>query len=174
MPFTHRKWFVMYTSPGCTGVVAPASAAHESEPAPVPARCAGIELVALPSAVSRARHWAADQLAGAEPPPAANAIDDAVLVVSELVTNAIRALGPGPDLDRVASDSSHILLLITRLRGTIRIEVHDSVRGSLPPPRHDDLYAESGRGRTVIESLSIRRGLRPAPHGKIVWCELAG
>jgi anti-sigma regulatory factor (Ser/Thr protein kinase) len=177
----------MYTSPGGTVVVAsPLELAPTLELAPRPrpapplvaappsARCAGIELSALPSAVRSARHWTADQLAQAKPPPACAAIDDAVLLVSELVTNAIRALGPGSDLDRIPGDGALILLLVTRLRGTIRIEVHDSVRGSLPAAQQDGSDAESGRGLTVIETLSARWGWQPAPHGKIVWCELVG
>ena len=177
----------MYTSPGDTAVAAsPLELASPPElpppcaPAPplvlaaASARCAGIELAALPSAVRSARRWTADQLARAKPPPAAAAIDDAALLVSELVTNAIRALGPSSDLDRIPGDSALILLLVTRLRGTIRIEVHDSVRGSLPASQQEGPYAESGRGRTVIETLSSRWGWQPAPHGKIVWCELPG
>ena len=53
-----------------------------------------LELAVVPSAVRIARHWTADQLAAAGPSGEAadeDLIDTAVLVVSELVTNAIQA-----------------------------------------------------------------------------------
>ncbi|HVB41628.1 MAG TPA: ATP-binding protein [Streptosporangiaceae bacterium] len=51
-----------------------------------------LELAIVPSAVRIARHWAADQLAQARPRYSAELVDAAVLVVSELVTNAITAV----------------------------------------------------------------------------------
>jgi hypothetical protein len=60
-----------------------------------------LELAVAPSAVRIARHWTADQLArgsraGELEPLDPDVADSVVLVVSELVTNAIRAVRAGP------------------------------------------------------------------------------
>lgn len=131
-----------------------------------------IELAAMPSSVAHARHWTADRLAHSEPTHAADLIDAAVLLVSELVTNAVQAVGqamsPASHLDR-----ARISLLITRIRQSVRIEVHDSACGPLPTPATRTEDDEDGRGLMVIATLSDRWGWRPAPCGKMVWCELS-
>ncbi|MFG2572527.1 ATP-binding protein [Streptomyces sp. NPDC048481] len=89
--------------------------------------------------------------------------DIAALLVSELVTNALRhATGPiGVRLVRQA-----------RLRDVLLVEVSDP----LPDPprervaRPDD---ESGRGLQLVASAARRWGTRPGSAGKTVWFELA-
>ncbi len=84
--------------------------------------------------------------------------EDIVLVVSELVTNAILHGGAAEQL---------------RLRRTSRqvvIEVFDH-GARMPHPRAADLKAESGRGLHLVARLADRWGARPAPGGKAVWCE---
>jgi len=81
----------MYSSRGSTDVAA----------RPPQARCSRLEIALAPAAVRIARHWAADQLGRTIPPPSEDLVDSAVLVISELVTNAIvavRAAGIGPAL----------------------------------------------------------------------------
>jgi anti-sigma regulatory factor (Ser/Thr protein kinase) len=84
--------------------------------------------------------------------------EDIVLVVSELVTNAILHGGAAEQL---------------RLRRTAQrvvIEVFD--RGPrMPHPRAADLKAESGRGLHLVARLADRWGARPVRGGKAVWCE---
>ncbi|MDX3578991.1 MULTISPECIES: ATP-binding protein [unclassified Streptomyces] len=88
--------------------------------------------------------------------------DLAALLVSELVTNALRhATGPiGVRLVRPAG-----------LKGVLLVEVSDP----LPDPpreriaRPDD---ESGRGLQLVASSSRRWGTRPGDTGKTVWFEL--
>ncbi|MDX3115715.1 MULTISPECIES: ATP-binding protein [Streptomyces] len=89
--------------------------------------------------------------------------DIAALLVSELVTNALRhATGPiGVRLVRPA-----------HLEGVLLVEVSDP----LPDPprervaRPDD---ESGRGLQLVASSARRWGTRPGGVGKTVWFELA-
>ncbi|MFH8800130.1 ATP-binding protein [Streptomyces sp. NPDC017936] len=89
--------------------------------------------------------------------------DLAALLVSELVTNALRhATGPiGVRLVRPA-----------RLEGVLLVEVSDP----LPDPpreraaRPDD---EGGRGLQLVASSARRWGTRPGGTGKTVWFELA-
>lgn len=84
--------------------------------------------------------------------------EDIVLVVSELVTNAILHGGAAEQL---------------RLRRTARrvvIEVFDNGQ-RMPHPRAADLKAESGRGLHLVARLADRWGARPVRGGKAVWCE---
>jgi anti-sigma regulatory factor (Ser/Thr protein kinase) len=132
-------------------------------------RSSRIELTAAPAAVSCARRWITGQLACTHP---ADLVDSAVLLVSELVTNAVRASAAAA-LASGCLTPRRIELAVARTRDTLRIEVADSARGALPvpsgPAADDD---ESGRGLQVVTALSRRWGCRPAPRGKAVWCEL--
>lgn len=86
--------------------------------------------------------------------------DDATLVVSELVSNAIEHAGSGCQLS------------IARVDEGVRIEVHDSGSGT-PEPRPVSVTAEDGRGLLIIAALSAAWGIDDAAHGKTVWVELA-
>ncbi|MFI0357521.1 ATP-binding protein [Actinomadura sp. 9N407] len=88
--------------------------------------------------------------------------DDAEILVSELVTNAVRhALTSGIPLR----------LLILRVDERLRIEVHDPspVRPSL---RRVDLMDETGRGWFLVAAIAERHGIDRTDSGKSVWCEL--
>jgi PAS domain S-box-containing protein len=79
------------------------------------------------------------------------------LVVSELVTNAIRhAVGP-------------IRLRLIRERSLI-CEVFDS-GDTAPHLRHPRTTDEGGRGLLLVSQFAQRWGTRFAPEGKIIWAE---
>ncbi|MFD5977298.1 ATP-binding protein [Streptomyces bacillaris] len=84
----------------------------------------------------------------------------AVLLVSELVGNAVRHTGA-----RVFG------LRMVRRRGWIRIEVRDPSRGlpCLMPVREMDI---SGRGLFLVDKLSDRWGVDLLPRGKTTWFEM--
>ncbi|MFD6416391.1 ATP-binding protein [Streptomyces sp. NPDC060194] len=84
----------------------------------------------------------------------------AVLLVSELVGNAVRHTGA-----RVFG------LRMLRRRGWIRIEVRDPSRGlpCLMPVRDLDV---SGRGLMLVDKLSDRWGVDLLPRGKTTWFEM--
>jgi anti-sigma regulatory factor (Ser/Thr protein kinase) len=86
--------------------------------------------------------------------------EDAVLLVSELVGNAVRHTGA-----RVFG------LRMRRRRGWIRIEVRDPSRGlpCLMPVQEMDL---SGRGLFLVDKLSDRWGVDLLPRGKTTWFEM--
>lgn len=85
--------------------------------------------------------------------------DDAALIVSELVCNAVRHAGT--DIG---------LTLMSRRRG-LRVEVSD---GSTRPirPRIATTADEGGRGLALVDALASHHGVRSAPGGKTVWAEL--
>ncbi|MFJ8311204.1 MULTISPECIES: ATP-binding protein [unclassified Streptomyces] len=86
--------------------------------------------------------------------------EHAVLLVSELVGNAVRHTGA-----RVFG------LRMLRRRGWIRIEVRDPSRGlpCLMPVHELDI---SGRGLFLVDKLSDRWGVDLLPRGKTTWFEM--
>ncbi|MFB6437174.1 SpoIIE family protein phosphatase [Streptomyces sp. NPDC056411] len=107
-----------------------------------------------PSTVATARSWATGRLAawGLE-----NACFVTELVVSELVTNAIRYAG-GP-----------IQLRLIRDR-TLICEVSDG-SSTAPHMRRARLSDEGGRGLLLVAQLTERWGTRHTREGKTIWCE---
>ncbi len=95
--------------------------------------------------------------------------DDAAVVISELVTNAVRY---GPRAVRSAPDPG-IELVLLRRSGCIVCVVTDPNPG--PPVVMEPGYAaETGRGLCVVESLSTQWGWTPLDTGrKAVWAALA-
>jgi anti-sigma regulatory factor (Ser/Thr protein kinase) len=87
--------------------------------------------------------------------------DIAVLLTSELVTNAIRH-APGGTIALAISCSS----------GQLRVEVHDTSR-FLPVPQDAPADAEAGRGLTLVATLAADWGFYRTPAGKAVYFTLA-
>ncbi|MFD5270217.1 SpoIIE family protein phosphatase [Streptomyces sp. NPDC058335] len=119
-----------------------------------PDRVAQWELPADPAAVAEARKAAARRLAEWD---LAELSFTTELVVSELVTNAIRyASGP-------------IRLRLIRER-TLVCEVHDG-GATTPHVRHPRTTDEGGRGLLLVSQVTRRWGTRFVPDGKIIWAE---
>ncbi|MER7708473.1 ATP-binding protein [Kitasatospora sp. NPDC097605] len=99
-------------------------------------------------------------------------IDAGLLLVSELVTNAVVHGSPR---------DNRVLLALSADSARLRIEVHDA-RGDRAPVLRDagrdaggDVGEddESGRGLLLVKSLSEKWGCCPRSGvGKIVWCEI--
>jgi anti-sigma regulatory factor (Ser/Thr protein kinase) len=86
-------------------------------------------------------------------------IDDAVLVVSEVVTNAVRHSG------------GRIRLRLRRYGSQLRIEVTDR-SPRLPVLMPISPLAERGRGMRIVSRLATRWGSSRAGTGKVVWVDL--
>ncbi|MFF0788808.1 ATP-binding protein [Streptomyces spiralis] len=86
--------------------------------------------------------------------------EDAVLLVSELVGNAVRHTG-----------ARAFGLRMRRRRGWIRIEIRDPSRGlpCLMPVQELDI---SGRGLFLVDKLADRWGVDLLPRGKTTWFEM--
>ena len=117
-----------------------------------------------PESVTDARHFAAATLRSWG---LADLADDVTLVVSELVTNALRhSLPPHP-----GSTSRPGIIRLHLLTPTpyLLAGVFDS--GTEAPRRREpDFIAETGRGLHIVESFSRRWGWTPVSSGgKIVW-----
>jgi anti-sigma regulatory factor (Ser/Thr protein kinase) len=81
---------------------------------------------------------------------------DAVLVMSELVTNALRH-GLGDIVARTSLTA-----------GVLHLSVTDSGR-ELPQLREVEVGRVGGVGLHIVETLSARWGISAFPGGKIVW-----
>jgi hypothetical protein len=110
----------------------------------------------------RAARTAVEGLRGRMAP---SVLDDALLVVSELVTNAVRHSG--------ASDGG-VVVLCVELTGTmVRLEVTDPGCGGVIAPRAPDLEDGGGFGLHVVRALSERWGLEQVAAGETrVWAQL--
>ncbi len=100
--------------------------------------------------------------------------ETAELLVSELVTNAVRFAGNPTRTPRYSerANASLISLSIRHFRDGLLIEVYDA--DTNPPIRfRPGEYAESGRGVMLVEALSKEWSyFFPPGGGKVVYCFL--
>ena len=87
--------------------------------------------------------------------------ETAVLLVSELVTNAVRH----------ARGTDVIAVDLQAARTWLRIEIHDTDR-HWPQPRVPNRFDESGFGFVLVDALAGEWGVRETDTGKAVWAEL--
>ncbi|GAB2920269.1 ATP-binding protein [Streptomyces mayteni] len=116
-----------------------------------------------PEVVAAARQFVCEVLARLTPALADSQIDDARLIVSELVTNAVRyGTEPGDSVRVVIAPAADV----------VRIEVHDTVRRR-PRIKPESDERVRGRGLFIVEALAVRWGVDDRPLGKAVWAEVA-
>lgn len=123
------------------------------EPATV--GCGPWELPRAPIAASLARR----QLAGALPDLPTQVVQEAQLLTSELVTNALMH---GQGL---------ITMSIVRDEQSLTVRIADEASEG-PVVREHDLGAQAGRGLRLVEELTTRWGTEPVVGGhggKVVW-----
>ena len=87
--------------------------------------------------------------------------ETAVLLVSELVTNAVRH----------ARDTFAIALELKTTETWLRIEVQDG-DPRWPQPRTPAGFDESGFGFLLVDALARKWGVRDTATGKTVWADL--
>lgn len=109
-------------------------------------------------APGHARRFLADVLC---PIHATRVLDEALLLVSELVGNAVRHGLPPVEVD-VRCDGGDML----------EVRVRDSLTAQ-PKLKHVDLDSEGGRGIALVDLLSDQWGTEPEPGGKVVWFRLS-
>ncbi|MBQ0825473.1 ATP-binding protein [Streptomyces sp. RG38] len=92
-------------------------------------------------------------------------VDDAVLVVSELVTNAVQH-----------SHGREVTLTLSLRGSCLRIDVHDGVPGHRPTPRNPSAEDEHGRGLMLVQAIAVARqgSWGVGDDGASTWRELRG
>jgi anti-sigma regulatory factor (Ser/Thr protein kinase) len=132
-----------------------------------------LTLAASPAAVSRARQFARFALSTRG---LAGLAEDTELVVSELVTNAVRASTAADPADTAGGDrgpEATIRVRVLAYQAGVLIEVWDAGPGS-PARRGAVPGEESGRGLMIVTALCRDWGSHRTPDGdKVVWAELA-
>jgi anti-sigma regulatory factor (Ser/Thr protein kinase) len=125
-----------------------------------------VRLAALPSSVPWARRvlrhllrqWQLEAVA-----------DPALLLVSELVTNAVQcADGAGQE----QPGQPMISLTVQLTDASLVIMVWDG-SPALPVLQEEDVSGDHGRGLLLVEFLADAWGHYAADGGKVVWCEAA-
>ncbi|MFI7451335.1 ATP-binding protein [Nonomuraea sp. NPDC049714] len=94
------------------------------------------------------------------------AVDDAVLAVSELVTNAFRHSDARP--------YDFIGLTVTEAEGMIYVEVRDPGSAFSDPHIRQEPEVEDGRGLLIVREISQGWGIREHGRGlgRTVWCAI--
>ncbi|WP_078862032.1 ATP-binding protein [Streptomyces sp. NRRL F-5123] len=121
-----------------------------------------LEVGVDPAEVGRARRWARSRLVrsgiGADEPVA----ETLILLISELVTNAVVHTGCPAVLRMLFSSAP---------AAPVRVEVADS-SDTPPAPRHARKDDTGGRGLELVDGLADRWGWQPEGAGKRIWCEV--
>jgi anti-sigma regulatory factor (Ser/Thr protein kinase) len=120
-----------------------------------------VRLAAGPAAAAEARRRVRDAIRSWQVPVD---LDAALLLTSELVTNAVR--------HEAGQRAQAVVLAIACSRGRLRVDVHDTSR-SLPAVAEVPADAETGRGLLLVETLSDEWGCYRTPAGKAVYFTLA-
>ena len=89
-------------------------------------------------------------------------VDDAVLIVSELVTNSIEY-----------SSSDTVCVDLACAGGNVYVAVSDTAANSLPVLRRPGQGTHAGRGLRIVSSSSTWWGVTAASSVKTVWAELS-
>ncbi|MFE5663309.1 ATP-binding protein [Streptomyces niveus] len=114
------------------------------------------------ASVPAARAFTREVIDAADTAIVGSALDDVLLCVSELATNAVRHGVPvgGALLVKVGADEHRV-----------RVECHDANRRR-PRLRHPADDDQTGRGLLLVEAIASRWGTDERPFGKYVWFEL--
>jgi anti-sigma regulatory factor (Ser/Thr protein kinase) len=124
---------------------------------------ATLELVPGLRAPHAARSFASENLTAWD--VQAQDVEVVQLVVSELVTNALRH----------APESQAITLQLLAGEGSVQVRVSDCGRGAPErrSPPDPGTGIESGRGVWIVDAFTDHWGTEPDGHGgKTVWCEI--
>ncbi|MEI2716777.1 MAG: ATP-binding protein [Candidatus Nanopelagicales bacterium] len=110
-----------------------------------------------PQAAGQARRLVRDVL---ETVRATHLLDDALLIVSELATNAVR-YGTGPISAHISIDDH-----------ALTIAIQDGRASDLPYPKILTQTEPDGRGMHLVSAMASRWGWDRDQDSKVVWAEI--
>lgn len=117
-----------------------------------------------PSAAPHIRKTLVADLAAREVP--GEVVEEAEIVVSELVANAIRHAKP-------LSDGA-IRVHWKVKNNVVEVEVTDGGGPTVPRPAPPTTWAPGGRGLRIVRSLAHEWGVLEEPNGRTVWASVGG
>lgn len=118
-----------------------------------------LDIHAPAAARSAVADFLADRLAPA-------VLDNAQLLVTELVTNSVRHSGMPATAD--------VIVRVEITPAIVRLDVKDPGRGGAIAPHPPDPQTGGGFGLNIVQALSDRWGVEHAAHGRTqVWAQLA-
>ncbi len=138
---------------------------------PIPLLAASLRLTAVPAAVGHSRMFVRHTLDRWQ---LTEETENATLIMSELVTNAIKASGiTDPDPKPWQIKDEHVIgVQLQVVHGKLFVEVWDRTPET-PVRQNPDFNAASGRGLLLVEAVAERWDIyRPHAGGKVVWAEL--
>ncbi|TVL93711.1 ATP-binding protein [Streptomyces sp. SAJ15] len=125
-----------------------------------------------PAEVGRARRWARSRLAGSGIGVDEPLAETLILLISELVTNAVVHTGCSAVLViHLPRQSQGAPPVGSSAVSTVRVEVADT-SARAPRQRHADEAATNGRGLELVDGLADRWGWHREGAGKRIWCEV--
>jgi hypothetical protein len=148
----------------------------------VPTSSATMAVPHGPESVSAARRRLRKDLAGQQVPDVV--IDDAVLILSELLSNACRHARPlepaaapdrpvpGPGQEWDSEDGRVVVGWELHSDGLLTVEVTDGGGPTRPRRGSPSLTARGGRGLGIVGQLASDWGVRDAPGEVTVWAVL--
>ncbi|MGC5010668.1 ATP-binding protein [Streptosporangium sp. DT93] len=118
------------------------------------------------AAVPEVRAWARGLLTGRI---AAGVLDDVLLLLSELATNAVTHSDSGRTTD------GRMTVYVARLSGAVHVEVaDDGSDASAPAVRVPGTDDDGGRGLWLVEAVAAGWGSYRDESGGSVWFRVAG
>lgn len=118
-----------------------------------------------PAEVGRARRWARSRLLRSGIRADEPLAETLLLLISELVTNAVVHTGCPVVLRMLVPQPAR------EDAGTVRVEVADT--SARPPARRQARGADTGgRGLELVDGLADRWGWQREDGGKHIWCEV--
>ncbi|MFE9683161.1 ATP-binding protein [Streptomyces sp. NPDC006285] len=134
-----------------------------------------LEIRPDPAEVGRARRWARSRLAGSGIAADEPLAETLILLVSELVTNAVVHTGRPAVLrlsvPAAAAGPAAGGRALGEVVATVRLEVLDASTRA-PRLRCSDSDDTNGRGLALVDGLADRWGWSAEGAGKRIWCEL--
>lgn len=90
-------------------------------------------------------------------------IDDVVLCLSEVVTNAVKAQGP---------TGRRVMVRLAMQADAVRFSVRDDNNAM---PLRSSVAADDtcGRGLLILDAVASAWGVMPLQRGKFIWCEVS-
>lgn len=129
-----------------------------------PARSRTIRVPHVPASVPRTRRTVVQDLT--DHGLAGDIVDEAEIVVSELLGNAVRHGRALPD--------GTVRVQWQVKAGVVELDVTDGGGGPTPKPQQPSAYATSGRGLRIVRSLAHEWGVLDEDRGRTIWVCLGG